>query len=37
VTLTAIWAAAALTDRLLDQRPASGPLDQPVPGSRAFT
>lgn len=37
VTLTAIWAAAALTDRLLDQRPASGTLDQPVPGSRAFT
>jgi hypothetical protein len=26
-----MWAAAALTDRLLDQRDA-GTLDQPVPG-----
>jgi uncharacterized protein len=31
VTLSAMWAAAALTDRLLDQRPA-GPLDQPIAG-----
>jgi uncharacterized protein len=31
VTLVAIWAAAALTDRLVDQRP-SGALDQAVPG-----
>lgn len=33
VTLCAIWAAAALTDRLLDQRPTT--LDQPMPGSAA--
>lgn len=33
VTLSAIWAAAALTDRLLDQPPAT--LDQPMPGSAA--
>ncbi|MRD46410.1 YeeE/YedE family protein [Caenimonas koreensis DSM 17982] len=32
VTLSAIWAAAAITDRLIDQRPA-GPLDQAVPGA----
>ena len=32
VTLAAMWAAAAATDRLLDQRP-SGVLDQPVPGA----
>jgi uncharacterized membrane protein YedE/YeeE len=32
VTLSAMWAAAALTDRLVDQRPA-GALDQTVPGS----
>ncbi|MEO8807801.1 MAG: YeeE/YedE thiosulfate transporter family protein, partial [Burkholderiaceae bacterium] len=31
VTLTAMWAAAAATDRLLDQHP-SGALDQPMPG-----
>ena len=31
VTLSTIWAAAALTDRLIDQRPAH-PLDQGVPG-----
>ena len=31
VTLCAMWAAAALTDRVVDQRPA-GVLDQPVPG-----
>jgi len=31
VTLCAMWAAAALTDRLMDQRRA-GPLDQAVPG-----
>ena len=30
-----MWAAAAVTDRLVDQRPA-GPLDQAVPGSRSF-
>ena len=33
VTLCAIWAAAALTDRLVDQRP-SRDLDQAMPGSR---
>lgn len=32
VTLCAIWAAAAITDRLVDQRPTAT-LDQPVPGS----
>ena len=32
VTLCAMWAAAALTDRLLDQ-PAIGALDQPMPGA----
>lgn len=31
VTLTAMWAAATLTDRLVDQRPAVAP-DQPFPG-----
>jgi uncharacterized membrane protein YedE/YeeE len=31
VTLCAMWAAAALTDRLVDQRP-TGSLDQAVPG-----
>jgi uncharacterized membrane protein YedE/YeeE len=31
VTLVTMWAAAAITDRLLDQRPA-GPLDQAMPG-----
>jgi uncharacterized membrane protein YedE/YeeE len=31
VTLCAMWAAAALTDRLVDQRD-TGTLDQPVPG-----
>lgn len=31
ITLTAIWAAAAITDRLVDQRPSAS-LDQPVPG-----
>ncbi|WP_425261101.1 YeeE/YedE family protein [Rubrivivax sp. RP6-9] len=35
VTLVAMWGAAAVTDRLVDQRPA-GPLDQAVPGSRSF-
>jgi uncharacterized membrane protein YedE/YeeE len=34
VTLAAIWAAAALTDRLLDQAPTA-PLDQAVPGAAA--
>ncbi len=31
VTLTAMWAAAAITDRLLDQHPTKM-LDQPLPG-----
>ena len=31
VTLCAMWAAAALTDRLVDQRPVAE-LDQPMPG-----
>lgn len=36
VTLCAIWAAAAVTDRLLDQRPhGSTALDQAVPGPGA--
>lgn len=35
VTLCAMWAAASLTDRLVDGRP-TGALDQPVPGSRVF-
>ena len=41
ITLSAMWAAAALTDRFIDQRgleaaqPNLG--DQPVPRSRAFT
>jgi uncharacterized membrane protein YedE/YeeE len=34
VTLCAMWAAAALTDRLVDQRP-SGSLDQAMPGAAA--
>lgn len=33
VTLSAMWAAAALTDRLIDQRPE--PLDQPFAGAPA--
>jgi uncharacterized membrane protein YedE/YeeE len=38
VTLCAMWAAAALTDRLMDQQPEqTTSLDQPMPGSRAFT
>ncbi len=42
VALCAIWAAAALTDRLVDQRPdphqkpGTDPVDQPVPGSAAL-
>jgi hypothetical protein len=42
VALCAIWAAAALTDRLLDQRadthhaPSADPADQAVPGSAAL-
>jgi hypothetical protein len=32
ITLSAMWAAAALTDRIVDQRP-SGALDQPMPGA----
>lgn len=32
VALGAMWAAAALTDRLVDQHPA-GPLDQPISGT----
>jgi len=35
VTLSAMWATAALTDRLVDRRPASGSLDQQVPGAPA--
>jgi uncharacterized protein len=31
VTLCTMWAAAALTDRLVDQRPAEV-LDEPMPG-----
>lgn len=31
VTLTAMWIAAAITDRVLDQHP-TGALDQPIPG-----
>ncbi|MBL8327417.1 MAG: YeeE/YedE family protein [Rubrivivax sp.] len=34
VTLCAMWAAAALTDRLIDQRPAQA-ADQPMPGQDA--
>lgn len=34
VTLSAMWAAAALTDRLVDQRPQTA-LDQPISGSFA--
>lgn len=34
VTLSAMWAAAAITDRLIDARPA-GQLDQQMPGSPA--
>ena len=33
VTLCAMWAAAALTDRMLDQRSLPGSLDQPMPGA----
>jgi uncharacterized protein len=36
VTLCAMWAAAAITDRLVDQRPA-GALDQTVPGAAPGT
>jgi uncharacterized protein len=32
VTLCGLWAGATLTDRLVDQRPATEPLDQAVPG-----
>ena len=36
VTLGAMWAAAALTDRLVDRQPSTAsPLDQPVPGQPA--
>jgi hypothetical protein len=34
VALCTMWAAAALTDRLVDQRD-TGALDQPVPGPPA--
>jgi uncharacterized membrane protein YedE/YeeE len=38
VTLVAIWGAAALTDRLVDQRPAAGQaLDQQLPGGAVTT
>jgi uncharacterized membrane protein YedE/YeeE len=36
ITLTAMWAAAALTDRLVDQRSNDAP-DQPMPSPRAAT
>jgi uncharacterized membrane protein YedE/YeeE len=36
VTLSAMWAAAALTDRLLDQRP-EGALDEPIAGMQAVS
>jgi uncharacterized protein len=36
VTLCAIWASAALTDRLLDNRPTRS-LDQPMPGVQPST
>lgn len=32
VTLCSLWLAAAITDRLVDQRPAAGNLDQAMPG-----
>jgi uncharacterized membrane protein YedE/YeeE len=32
VTLCSLWLAAAITDRLVDQRPAAGTLDQAMPG-----
>ena len=36
VTLCALWGAATLTDRLVDQRPPAGhTLDQPMPGTAA--
>jgi hypothetical protein len=36
VALSAMWAAAALTDRLVDQRPpAAQPLDEAMPGTPA--
>jgi uncharacterized membrane protein YedE/YeeE len=35
VTLACMWAAAALTDRLVDHRPIGGALDQPMPGRAA--
>jgi hypothetical protein len=36
VSLTAMWAAAALTDRLVDQRPQpAAPLDEAMPGRPA--
>jgi hypothetical protein len=35
VTLCAMWAAAAATDRLVDGRPSRA-LEQPVPGNRVF-
>jgi hypothetical protein len=34
ITLSAMWATAALTDRLLD-RPAAGAIDQPIAGAPA--
>jgi uncharacterized membrane protein YedE/YeeE len=35
VTLCTLWLAAAVTDRLVDQRPAAGTLDQAMPGQSA--
>ena len=33
VTLFAMWIAAAVTDRLVDQAPAAAPADQAVPAA----
>lgn len=33
LSLSAMWAGAALTDRLIDQHPTPGPFDQPMPGA----
>jgi uncharacterized membrane protein YedE/YeeE len=37
ITLTSMWAAAALTDRLVDRRPNGVVPDQPMPSPRAAT
>lgn len=33
LSLSAMWAGAALTDRLIDRHPTPGPFDQPMPGA----